>query len=286
MSDFHKGESGGNLFWNTMANKILREGYYWPTLFADVYKTVTSSHECQIFQGRRKLQPLPLKPVEVNASFQQWGLDIIREILPTYSVQHKWILTVTDYFTKWIEEIPTWQATESVIIQFLETNILSCFGCPNKLIANNVAAFKSKKMIDFCSKYKITLGCSIAYYLQVLVVKLLQEAGSEEDHFQLRISQMIHLQHTREEVFHNTFRLQERIKNIYDRKAKADKFQIEDIVLRCDARNEDKGKHDKFENLWKGPYRIVSYRGQNDFILKEMNGEDCPGGPVNGRLLK
>jgi len=52
------------------------------------------------------------------------------------------------------------------MIQFLETNILSHFGCPNKLVTDNVAAFKSKKMIDFCSKYKITLGHSTAYYPQ------------------------------------------------------------------------------------------------------------------------
>lgn len=49
MVDFHKGDCGGNLFWKTTANKILRAGYYWPTLFADVYKIVTSYHECQIF---------------------------------------------------------------------------------------------------------------------------------------------------------------------------------------------------------------------------------------------
>ena len=53
--------------------------------------------------------------------------------------------------------------------------------------------------------------------------------------------------------------MQERIKKIYDRKAKADKFQIEEIVLKWDARNEDKGKHGKFDNLWKGPYRIAAY---------------------------
>ena len=97
---------------------------------------------------------------------------------------------------------------------------------------------------------------------------------------------MIHLQQTTEEVFQNTFRLQERIKKIYDRKAKVDKFQIEDIVLKWGARNEDKCKHGKFENLWKGPFKITTYRGQNAFLLKEMNGEDYPGGPVNGRLLK
>lgn len=83
---------------------------------------------------------------------------------------------------------------------------------------------------------------------------------------------MIHLQQTRDEVFQNTFRLQEKIKKIYDRKTKANKFQLEDVVLRWDAWNEDKGKHGKFENLWKGPYKIATYRGQNAFLLKEMDG--------------
>jgi len=97
---------------------------------------------------------------------------------------------------------------------------------------------------------------------------------------------MIHLQQTREEVFQNISKLQERIKRIYDRKAKVDRFEIGDIVLKWDARNEEKGKHGKFENIWKGPYKIATHRGQNAFLLQELNGEDYPGGPVNGRLLK
>ena len=63
MEDFHKGDRGGHHFWKTTANKILRVGYYWPTLFADVYKTVKGYHVCHIFEGRQKLQPLPLKRI-------------------------------------------------------------------------------------------------------------------------------------------------------------------------------------------------------------------------------
>lgn len=122
--------------------------------------------------------------------------------------------------------------------------------------------------------------------LAVPVVKFLQEACSEEDRMQRRINQMIHLQQKWDEFFQNTFKLHECIKKIYERKDKSDKFQLDDIVLRCDARNEDKGKHDKFENLWKGPFKVAAYRGQNDFLLKEMNGDNYPGGPINGRLLK
>ena len=70
---------------------------------------------------------------------------------------------------------------------------------------------------------------------------------------------MIHLQQTWDEVFQNTSKLQEMIKRIYDWKTKEDDFKIGDVVLHWDARNEDKGKHGKFENLWKGPYRIYTF---------------------------
>ena len=166
MKEFHAGDCGGHLYWKSTADKILRAGFYWPTLFADVKKFATSCHNCQSFEGKRKLLPLPLKPISTEKPFQQWGLDFIGEIHPSSSGQHKWILTATDYFTKWIEAIPCRQANDTIIIQFLECNILSRFGCPEKIITDNAAAFKSKKMINFCHKFHINLGHSTAYYPQ------------------------------------------------------------------------------------------------------------------------
>jgi hypothetical protein len=64
--------------------------------------------------GRKNCSPS--KPISVEAPFRQWGLDVIREIHPQSPSQRKWILTATDYFTKWIEEVPTRQATYVVII--------------------------------------------------------------------------------------------------------------------------------------------------------------------------
>jgi hypothetical protein len=55
IQEFHKGDCGGHHYWKTTAHKILRAGYYWIMLFADVYKEVSCCHKCQIFDGRRKL---------------------------------------------------------------------------------------------------------------------------------------------------------------------------------------------------------------------------------------
>ena len=41
------------------------------------------------------------------------------------------------------------------------------------------------------------------------------------------------------------------MKKVFDKKVKTDDFQLGDLVLKWDVRNEDKGKHGKFDNLWK-----------------------------------
>jgi hypothetical protein len=35
-----------------------------------------------VFEGKQKLLPFPLKPIFVEAPFQQWGLEFIGEIHP------------------------------------------------------------------------------------------------------------------------------------------------------------------------------------------------------------
>ena len=44
MNEFHMGDCGGNHSWKVTANKILRAGFYWPSLFSDVYKEITKCH--------------------------------------------------------------------------------------------------------------------------------------------------------------------------------------------------------------------------------------------------
>ena len=166
MNEFHKKDCGGHLLWKTTTYKILRVGFYWPTLFPDVYKETSTCHECQIFEGKRKLKPLPLVPISVEAPFQQWGLDFTGEINPISSGQHKWILTAIDFFTEWIEAIPTRQATDTIIIDFLLSHILSRFGCPRRLITDNAQAFSSSRLVKFCNEYNIVLSHSTTYYPQ------------------------------------------------------------------------------------------------------------------------
>jgi transposase InsO family protein len=52
-----------------------------------------------------------------------------------------------------------------VIIGFLE-DIMERFGCPNRIITDNVASFKSEPLIKFCEQFGISLIHSTPYYPQ------------------------------------------------------------------------------------------------------------------------
>ena len=64
-------------------------------------------------------------------------------------------------------------------------------------------------------------------------------------------------QQIREQVFGKAQIFQDKVKRNFDRKAKPNDFQQGNLVLKWDARHEDKGKHGKFDHMWKGPYQIL-----------------------------
>jgi hypothetical protein len=112
--------------------------------------------KCQFFSRKKQRKYFPLNPVMVSGPFQQWGLDFIGQIHLASSGQHRWILTATNFFTKWIESIPTRSASHKVIISFLE-DIMYRFGYPSRIVTDNVASFIVEPLIKFCEQYGIAL---------------------------------------------------------------------------------------------------------------------------------
>eukprot|EP00253_Pinus_taeda_P023135 PITA_23135 len=144
LQELHDGPAGGHYAGDATAHKILRTGYYWPTLFKD-------SHNY---------------PVNIQQPFAQWGLDIIGEIVPHSSKQHRYILTATDYFTKWVEVVPLKIANSENIIEFIDQFIITRFGLPSTLMFDNASYFSGNAMTEFALKRGFKLKYSANYYPQ------------------------------------------------------------------------------------------------------------------------
>ena len=119
---------------------------------------------CQTTAGRQKKPSLPLLPVNIDQPFSQWGLDIIGEIVPHSSKQHRYILTATDYFTKWVEAVPLKTANAENIIGFIDQFIITRFGLPSALMFDNASYFSGNAMTEFALKRGFKLKYSANYY--------------------------------------------------------------------------------------------------------------------------
>jgi hypothetical protein len=147
--NFMMDRTGGHYGGDTTSHKILRVGYYWPTLFKYSHAYARKCQQCQKSVGREKKVSFPLQPVIIECPFQQWGLDVIGEINPNSSQLHKYILTTTDYFTRWSEAIPLKTINENQVTLFLESHIITRFGIPESLVFDNAKYFSSLKLTEF-----------------------------------------------------------------------------------------------------------------------------------------
>eukprot|EP00253_Pinus_taeda_P003913 PITA_03913 len=82
LQELHDGLASGHYAGYASTHKILRASYYWPTLFKDSHNYVRKCQVCQTATGRQKKPSLSLQPVNIEQPFDQWGLDIIGEIIP------------------------------------------------------------------------------------------------------------------------------------------------------------------------------------------------------------
>ena len=94
------------------------------------------------------------------------GLDIIGEIKPNSSLQHRYILTTTDYFTHWVEAIPLRNINEDAVIDFLQDHIMTRFGVPIYLVFDNATYFSLIKLTTFSHEKGNKLHYSANYYPQ------------------------------------------------------------------------------------------------------------------------
>ena len=105
LREVHEGICGNHIGARALAGKVLRQGYYWPTILKDATDIV---RRCKICQEHSKISRLPSEPLTSITSpwpFQKWGLDILGP-LSIGKGQCKFIIVAVDYFTKWAEAEP------------------------------------------------------------------------------------------------------------------------------------------------------------------------------------
>ena len=136
LEEIHEGVCGDHAGPRSLVSKVIRTGYFWPTMQADAVELVKRCDKCQRFGNVQRLPVEKLTAITSPWPFSQWGIDIVGP-LPQGKGQVKFLLVAIDYFTKWVELEALATITEARIQSSVWKNIISRFGIPMTIISDN-----------------------------------------------------------------------------------------------------------------------------------------------------
>ena len=94
-------------------------------------------HACQVHGDFIHQAPGYLHSTTSTWPFEMWGMDLVGPISPSSSKGHRFILTITDYFSKWAEAIPLKEVKSSDVIKFVKHHVIYRFRVPRRIIHDN-----------------------------------------------------------------------------------------------------------------------------------------------------
>nr|XP_025647465.1 uncharacterized protein LOC112742447 [Arachis hypogaea] len=115
LREVHEGCCGHHIGGKSLARKLIRAGYYWPSMMVD-------SKEF----GVDLLGPFPVGPGQV-----------------------KYLIVAIDYNTKWIEAEPLASISSANCRKFMWRQMITRFGIPEVVISDNGTQFTDKKFMEF-----------------------------------------------------------------------------------------------------------------------------------------
>ncbi|GFV61349.1 hypothetical protein TNCV_445651 [Trichonephila clavipes] len=144
MSEFHDKPLAGHFESFKTYHKI-RDVCYYPYMRKFIDQYVSTCHMCQVHNYKNALPAGRLITIVSNYPNEIVTLDLLGPY-PVWRVRrNRYILVITDHFSKWAEIIPRKRGSSRVIadIFFFFDNYISHFGAPIKLISDNGPQFIS-----------------------------------------------------------------------------------------------------------------------------------------------
>ncbi|UYV73872.1 hypothetical protein LAZ67_11001220, partial [Cordylochernes scorpioides] len=165
MSEYHNHMLNGHLGVARTTYR-LKNKYYWPSMLKDVSEFVKTCHLCQSRKGSNHLPSGLLQPIPpANYPFERIGIDFVGP-LPSTKRRRKWIIVLTDYYTKYAETKAVSEATVKEVSTFLIEHIILRHGAPRFLISDRGSQFTSNLMKEVMKMCKVKHCFTTSYHPQ------------------------------------------------------------------------------------------------------------------------
>jgi len=142
LEEVHDSPSGGHFGVNKTLDRVRRR-YYWVTCKSDVEDWCRSCKICIAKKGPSDKGKSELQLYNVGGPFERVQMDILGPFPASYK-GNKYLLVISDCFTKWVEAFPLKNFKASTIAEVFVNQVVSRFGVPSELHTDQGRNFDSR----------------------------------------------------------------------------------------------------------------------------------------------
>ena len=158
LEEGHKGHFGVQAAYDKLQPK-----YHFPHMWKTIKDYVESCRQCQL---RKKPRPNePLHSIKASKPFELVGMDCIGPLKETPD-GNKYIITMTDYFTKWVEARAVKDIKATTITKFIFEEVITRHGVPERILTDRGTSFRNELVESLCEVMGTRHSYTSAYHPQ------------------------------------------------------------------------------------------------------------------------
>ena len=144
----------------------IRARFFWPTMKKDIDLYISTCHTCQRNKTlRQQTLAAPLKPLDAAERFnERVHADLVGPLQST--TNNKYILVMTDAFSKWVELIPIKDKSAETVAKAIHDEWICRYSAPEMLFTDNGLEFKNNVMAKLCEYLNVKQRFTAPYHPQ------------------------------------------------------------------------------------------------------------------------
>ena len=121
--------------------KKIEDCYYWPTMRHDISDWIKTCPDCLAGKVKRTVSPAVSHIPVLPQRFTQLMFDVVGPVVPSNG--YRYLLTVTDRTSRWLEAYPLEKATSQACLMAFLQEYIPRFGVPLQAVSDNGPSFIS-----------------------------------------------------------------------------------------------------------------------------------------------
>ena len=159
----HDSKVAGHMGFHRTCENV-RARFHWHRMREYIRRWIRTCDRCQRRKPPGKSPRAPLMKYTIGCPMERIAMDIMGPVRYETKNGCKYVLVITDYFSKWVDAFPLERHTAEDIAQVLLTKWIAYWGCPMSIHTDRGRDFDSKLIHEVCDLLEIEKTRTTSYH--------------------------------------------------------------------------------------------------------------------------